>query len=79
MPAAVALPTSPSYLVSTEVVGQTITRAAAPTSPAAFPTYESNFVTYGNQHWASEAGNWNYDYYDRALIWYAWWVRTGDP
>ncbi len=29
MPAAAALPTSPSYLVSTEVVGQTITRAAA--------------------------------------------------
>ena len=79
MPAAVALPTSASYLVSTEVVGQTITRAAAPASPAAFSTYESQFVTYGNQHWASEAGNWLYDYYDRALIWYAWWVRTGDP
>ena len=79
MPAAVALPTSASYLASTEVVGQTITRAAAPASPAAFPTYESQFVTYGNQHWASEAGNWLYDYYDRALIWYAWWVRTGDP
>jgi hypothetical protein len=79
IPAAVALPTSPSYLVSTEVVGQTVTRAAAPSSPAAFPTYETNFVTYGNQHWATEAGNWTYDYYDRALIWYTWWVRTGDP
>ena len=79
MPAAVALPTSPSYLVSTEVVGQTISRAAVPASPAAFPTYESQFVTYGNQHWATEAADWTYDYYDRALIWYAWWVRTGDP
>ena len=79
MPAAVALPTSASYLVSTEVVGQTITRAASPASPSAFPTYESQFVTYGNQHWATEAANWTYDYYDRALIWYAWWVRTADP
>jgi len=79
MPAAVALPTSPSYLVSTEVVGQTITRAASPTTPAAFPAFETHLITYGNSHWASEAGNWLYDYYDRALIWYAWWVRTGDP
>jgi len=79
MPAAVALPTSASYLVSTEVVGQTITRAASPASPSAFPTYESQFVTYANQHWATEAANWTYDYYDRALIWYAWWVRTADP
>ena len=79
MPAAVALPTSPSYLVSTEVVGQTIARAASPTSPAAFPSYESHLVTYGDLHWATEAGQYVYNYYDRALIWYAWWVRTGDP
>ncbi|HYR13281.1 MAG TPA: Ig-like domain-containing protein, partial [Mycobacterium sp.] len=52
MPAAVALPTSPSYLVSTEVVGQTITRAASPTTPAAFPAFETHLITYGNSHWA---------------------------
>jgi len=59
-------------------VGRTITRAASPTS-AIFTTYENDFVTYGDQHWATEAGIWDYDYYDRVLIWYAWWVRTGDP
>jgi hypothetical protein len=79
MPAAVALPISPNYLVSTEVVGQTVPVAAAPTSPVVFPTYESEFVSYGNLHWATEAGNWTYNYYDRVLIWYAWWVRTGNP
>jgi hypothetical protein len=79
IPAAAALPTSPSYLVGTGVVGQTITRAAAPTSPAIFSTYENDFVSYGDQHWATEAGDWTYNYYDRVLIWYAWWVRTGNP
>jgi uncharacterized protein YjdB len=79
IPAAAALPTSPTYLVSTEVVGQTITRAASPATPAVFPNWENDFVTYGDQHWATEAGDWTYNYYDRVLIWYAWWVRTGNP
>jgi hypothetical protein len=79
MPAAAALPTSPTYLVATELVGQTITRAASPATPAVVSNWENDFVTYGDQHWATEAGQWLYNYYDRALIWYAWWVRTGNP
>src|SRR6266851_7195423 len=79
MPPAVALPTLPAYLVSTELIGKTIPLSTSPASPPIFRTYETNFVTFGDRHWATEAGNWTYNYYDRALIWYAWWVRTGNP
>jgi len=77
-PAAVALPVSADYLVRTQLVGLTLPVAQSPATPPAFPTYESDFVTFGDQHWAGEGGDWVYNYYDRALIWYAWWVRTGD-
>ena len=79
LPAAAALPTSPAYLVRTEFAGQTIPVSASPAAPAVFPAYEADFVQYGNSHWALESGNWIYNYYDRALIWYAWWARTGNP
>jgi len=79
MPAAVALPKSSAYLVSTEVVGQTVPAATTPLSPRFFRAYDNQFATYADRHWATEAGQWEYDYYDRVLIWYAWWVRTGNP
>ena len=72
LPAAVALPTSAEYLVSTLLVGPTIPVAQSP-----FATYESNFVQYGNSHWASEAGDYYFGYYERSLAWFAYWVRTG--
>ena len=40
--------------------------------------YEANFASYGDQHWANEGTTWGDDYYDRANIFYAWWVRTGN-
>jgi hypothetical protein len=73
MPAAVALPTSPDYLVSTQLVGSTVTVAQSPSA-----AYESNFVTYGDQAFARDGGNWEQGgYYERGLAWFAWWVRTG--
>jgi hypothetical protein len=83
LPAAAALPSSPAYLISTGLVGR-VMLAPDPYSPA----FESNFATYGNPKWssylskygsisASDANDLNY--YDRAFIYYAWWVRTGNP
>jgi hypothetical protein len=73
MPAAVALPTSAEYLVSTELVGRTV-----PASESPFTEYEQNFVTYGNNHWARDGGYWPAVYYERPLAWWAYWVRTGN-
>ena len=84
LPAAAALPSSPAYLISTGIVGR------GTLAPDGFnPTYETNFSTYGDPKWSkfyskygtsitvSDANNFNY--YDRAYIYYAWWVRTGNP
>lgn len=73
MPAAVALPRSAEYLVRTELVGPTVTVAQSP-----FAAYESNFVRYGNEHWAKESGVYSYGYYERPLAWFAYWVRSGN-
>jgi hypothetical protein len=72
--AAVALPSSPAYLVATQLVGPTAVAAGSP-----FPQYESMFTQYSDVQWAAEGANWAGNYYDRAMIHYAFWVRTGDP
>jgi len=80
-PQAVALPTSPHYLVGTWIVGPTIPVSETPAIPSFFQTYESEFQSYGDLHWTNEPASWDpwtADYYDRALLWYAWWARTGD-
>jgi hypothetical protein len=43
--------------------------------------YESNFRTFGDLHWTNDPLThtpYQSNYYDRALIWFAWWARTGD-
>jgi hypothetical protein len=78
-PAAVALPSAPSYLVSTGLVGPTVTVAEAPASPTAFATYASQFVQYSDYHWNLSGADWEQgNYYDRALNHYAYWVRSGE-
>lgn len=79
LPAGAVLPTDPTYLASTQIVGPTIPLSESPTSADFFRRYEDDFRGYGDQRWPTEGGNWGYTYYDRALIWYAWWVRTGNP
>jgi hypothetical protein len=82
LPAAVALPTSADYLVSTQFMGPTVTAARAPAGPAAYPAYEANFVHYSDYHWnVGQPGygdDWTTDYYDRAFSHFAFWARTGN-
>jgi hypothetical protein len=45
----------------------------------AYAKYETEFVTYDEQQWATNGANWaTINYYDRAAIYYAWYRRTGD-
>jgi hypothetical protein len=78
--AAVALPTSPDYLVSTNVVGRTLTRAKSPTFPSFYGKYETDFDSWSNAHWTSYGSDWQaMNYYDRVLNHFAFWSRTGNP
>jgi hypothetical protein len=79
LPQAAALPDDPNYLIATDLVGGTISSAATAALGGVFARYESDFVKFGGTLWRSEGANWGGDYYDRALIYYAMWVRTGDP
>ncbi|HEY0780258.1 MAG TPA: ricin-type beta-trefoil lectin domain protein [Gemmatirosa sp.] len=44
----------------------------------AYAKYESDFVTYANRHWASDSTSFDANFYDRAMIYYVWWARTGN-
>jgi hypothetical protein len=77
-PVAVVLPTSPDYLVGTQIVGPTLTVAAASQVSATVQQYQSNFPLYADKLWTSEGAMWEGNFYDRALIYYAWWARTGN-
>jgi hypothetical protein len=78
VPAAAALPTSADYLVSTDIVGPTVTAAAAAGVPGV-AKWDETFRTGGDWHWANEADAWGANYYDRAHSYYAMWARTGNP
>ena len=72
-PQAVALPSQVSDLVGSQLEGPTVAVAGSP-----FPTYESQFVQYSDQHWNATGADWEQgNYYDRALNHYAYWVRSG--
>jgi hypothetical protein len=85
LPEAVALPAEPSYLIATGIVGETTP------APSRFSSaWEQNFRTFGDPKWQTFRGEYGtpaldnnkittYNYYDRALIYFAWWARTGDP
>jgi hypothetical protein len=84
VPRAVVLPTSTTYLLSTGIVLPTVA------APSAFSyAYEDRFVEQSDGRWglfkpAYDANTLSGDapltanYYDRALMHWAWWVRTGD-
>ena len=81
-PQAAALPFESNYLVATGLVGPTLTTATtAAQNPAGstIAAYEANFRTYADQHWSTGGAAWTENYYDRAMIYYAWWMRTGEP
>jgi hypothetical protein len=85
LPQAALLPTSPSYLIGSGIVGATMP------APSSFNgKYESNFKSIGDAKWSIVKSKWGtalldanaivvYNSYDRALMNFAWWARTGDP
>jgi hypothetical protein len=77
-PAAIVLPTDPDYLVGTQLVGPTITVTSASQLSAPFQKYEADFEKHANTHWNQTGATWTENYYDRALIYYAWWVRSAN-
>jgi hypothetical protein len=79
LPQAAALPTDPAYLVATDLVGPTAPAAQTQALGGVFSRYDRDFGTYADRYWASEGVDYLLsDYYDRALIYYAMWARTGN-
>ncbi|HUQ84639.1 MAG TPA: Ig-like domain-containing protein [Gemmatimonadaceae bacterium] len=69
----------PTGDLASRIMGATISTAEAKALGGAFSAYETNFVTYDEQQWATNGASWaSMDYYDRAMIYYAWHRRTGD-
>ncbi len=79
-PSAVLLPTDPSYLVSTDLVGPTLTAAESYIRFGGLAKrYDDDFAKYSNILYANYGDGWGENYYDRVQAYYAMWVRTGRP
>ncbi len=62
-----------------QLIGDAIVPSQIKNLGGAFATYVDSFDRYADQHWSQTGANWaTSDYYDRAKIYYAWWVGTGD-
>ncbi|MFN8666703.1 MAG: hypothetical protein U0164_05820 [Gemmatimonadaceae bacterium] len=78
-PEAVALPTNADYLISTDLVGETISVSETRRLGGVWAKYERDFDQWSEKHWLTSGADWAAgNYYDRAQIYYAWWVRTGN-
>ncbi|HEY0971920.1 MAG TPA: hypothetical protein VGE02_13200 [Gemmatimonadales bacterium] len=77
--AAALLPLEADYLVRTDLVGPTRTSRYVSSFGGAFERYERDFAKFADQHWEKRGAVWGENYYDRVLIYYAFWVRTGNP
>lgn len=78
-PAAVILPSSPDYLVATQLVGPTLTAAQSNLISAEARQYETDFLPFADKLWTTSADTWTENYYDRAQAYWAQWIRTGNP
>jgi hypothetical protein len=79
MPLGLLLPSDPNYLVRTNLVGPTLTADATSSISTFAAKFDVDFKTYADLHWAQYGDAWEQNYYDRAQIYYAQWVRTGNP
>ncbi|HUQ84640.1 MAG TPA: hypothetical protein VM076_26040 [Gemmatimonadaceae bacterium] len=72
-------PATPNSDLATQLVGTTLSVADVRAMGGAFARFEQNFVAMDDQQWAAYGAFWvNINYYDRAMIYYAWYRRTGD-
>jgi hypothetical protein len=58
--------------------GAAPTVAAQQARGGVWARYEQDFSTFAEQHWRwAGADNYSANFYDRAMIYYVWWARTG--
>jgi hypothetical protein len=79
LPDAVILPSDPNFLASTNIVGPTLSvERTSAISPLA-AKYDVDFRPFADLLWNRYGDAWGENYYDRAQIYFAQWVRTGNP
>jgi hypothetical protein len=78
VPAAVALPAAPEYVVATGFAGPTVTEAASAAMPNV-SNWDARFREFADYQWTQTRDEWGGNYYDRAHIYYVMWARTGNP
>ena len=65
--------------VMKRVLGPMPSAAFARTASSAFGAFEDRFRRWADYHWAAHGAAWEAsNYYDRAMIYYAWWIQTGN-
>lgn len=79
VPAAVLLPSDPNYLVTTNLVGPTRTVAQSSGISPMVAKYDQDFRPAADHLMSVYSDAWGENFYDRAQVYYAQWVRTGNP
>ena len=59
-------------------IGPTVTPAAAASLGAGYAKYDALWAKWEPTRWTAEGAAWSGNYYDRAQIYYAQWIRTGN-
>lgn len=61
------------------LMGTAPTVASTEARGGTWARYESDFRTYADRHWASSGADWSIgNYYDRAMMYYVWFARSGN-
>jgi hypothetical protein len=61
------------------LVGPTRTVSEASRATPAIRKFDADFADAADRHWRENGPKWEENYYDRALVYYAAWVRTANP
>ena len=69
------LPVDPRYLVSTDIVGGTVTREAAAAWGGSYSSYENKFDQFQQYHWTRQGDLWTENFYDRSFAFFAFRAR----
>lgn len=61
------------------LMGAAPTVASTEARGGTWARYESDFRTFADRHWAASGADWSLgNFYDRAMMYYVWWARSGN-
>ena len=77
-PVIATAPGSPAAVLAFMAATNVPSVASITARGGAYAKYEADFASYANTQWAADSTSFEANFYDRAMIYYVWWARTGN-